>query len=98
MRPAGTVSDGRKPELRLIFMATAQRATPRIKLTTIDRGVMVSDNDGIGSASNARSVETSSCTQSTCSIVGITKFLLMEEQMGFSYLFDSVCMSWSINY
>jgi hypothetical protein len=74
------VSDGRKPELRLIFMATAQRATPRMKLAAIARAVIVSDKDGIGSASNARSVDTPSCVccpSSTCSIACVVFIIII---------------------
>lgn len=57
---------------------------------------MVSDSDGIGSASNARSVETPSCAQSTCSIAGDYK-VPYGGTMRFNYLFDPVRMSWLIN-
>jgi len=93
MRPAGMVSGGRKPEFRLIFMATALRDAPRMRLTTNDRRVMVSDSDGIGSASKARSVEIPSWGSLTCSIVG-DRLVAFDGTISFNYLFDSVCMSW----
>lgn len=63
------LNDGMKPELKVTFMATMLRVTLRMKLTTIDRGVIVSDNDGTGSASKACSVEMPSWKSLTGSIV-----------------------------
>lgn len=55
--PAGTPSDGRRPDVRFSLIATTLTTAPSTPLTAADRAVTVSPSDGSGSPSNARSVD-----------------------------------------